>query len=98
MTGVILASNVMTRGFTDAVFFMHKLRLLSASRPIPESAIQEFQVLYQKHYGIVLPQHEANVKLTAFLGLLAAAREGAGANCAAPDAGGGCSGHCKVTQ
>ncbi len=39
------------------------------------SAIQDFQVLYEKHYGVVLAEPEAEVKLNALLGLLSVARE-----------------------
>ncbi|OGJ65310.1 hypothetical protein A3A67_00175 [Candidatus Peribacteria bacterium RIFCSPLOWO2_01_FULL_51_18] len=40
----------------------------------PSSAIRDFQTLYERHYGVVLPQKEAETKLCALLGLLAAAR------------------------
>jgi hypothetical protein len=62
------------------------------------SAISEFGALYQKHYGIVLPSDEAAKKLVAFLGLLAAVRQGASTCGAAPDACGCFRGHREVTR
>jgi hypothetical protein len=40
----------------------------------PDSAVQDFRALYERHYGVVLPQETAVTKLSALLGLLAAAR------------------------
>jgi hypothetical protein len=54
---------------------MEKLRFLSPA------ATQNFQALYERHYGVILPVSEAEQKLTALLGLLTAAREGASHGC-----------------
>lgn len=52
----------------------------------PSSAIQDFQALYERYYGVVLPVEEAEIKLGALLGLLAAVRTRASA-CGAAHAG-----------
>ena len=56
----------------------------------PVSAIKEFQALYERLYGIKLSDTDAEQKLSALLGLLAAARTSAPR---APTRGGNSTGH-----
>jgi len=46
---------------------------------LPDSAVQDFQVLYKRHYGVQLSYDEAEALLMHFLSMLRAAREGANA-------------------
>lgn len=57
----------------------------------PSSAIQEFKTLYERHYDVLLSVEEANQKLVALLGLLAAARRRAPHG--APERGNRTTGH-----
>lgn len=56
----------------------------------PDSAVQDFQALYERHYGVKLSADDAEQKLRALLGLLSAARTSAPR---APTRGGGSRGH-----